>query len=188
MPEDNEQLDQRRAYLLDVSLFLFDFLSPTKLIINSTGEDAILEVPSALVTMIWSSLSGSTILQDLIYAYLVGLRNNGTFSRNADQGISKYATATDQELRSLGQTVYDNMLTIYSQLIDGARRQEPQESHYFPIKRYEPILSEQTQDDLIRMRNAYMREFGIPSHPLYDLYFLQTYHAQSIGIAASPDT
>ena len=156
MPETNAQLDERRAYLLDISLFIFDFLSPAKLIRNSSKDDAILEVPSAFVTMIWSSMTGSNILQNLIYAYLIGLRNNGTFARNSDEGIKKLANATNQELQDYGHSAYDNIINVYAQLIDGATKLEVQESLHPSIRRYEPILPDQSTEDLIKMRNAYM--------------------------------
>lgn len=186
MPDTNEQLDERRAYLLDVSLFIFEFLSPEKLVRNYSKEGVILEVPSAFVTMIWSSMTGSNILQNLIYAYLIGLRNNGTFAKNTDERIRRLAKATDEELQDYGHSAYDNIVGVYAQLIDGATKQASQENFTPLISRYEPILPNQPPDDLVKMRNSYIEEFGIPAHPLYDLYFLQVYHAQSTGFAASP--
>lgn len=186
MPNTNEQLYERRAYLLDVSLFIFEFLSPEKLVRNYSKEGVILEVPSAFVTMIWSSITGSSILQNLIYAYLIGLRNNGTFAKNTEKRIRRLANATDEELQDYGHSAYNNIISVYAKLIDGATKQGLQEDFTPLIRRYEPILPDQSADDLIKMRNSYVAEFGIPAHPLYDLYFLQIYHAQAIGFAASP--
>lgn len=185
MPDNDEQLQERRAYLLDVSLFIFDVLNPEKILRSVSDGNAILEVPSAFVTLIWSSVSGDTLLQDLIYANLVGLRNNGTLSGNPSEQIRRWANATNEELRNFSQTVLQHILDFYSQFIDGTRR-ETQTRTFYPIRRYEPVLPDQSSDDLQKMRAAYIAEFGIRSHPLYDLYFLQIYHAQSEGIAASP--
>lgn len=186
MPDNDGQIQERRAYLLDVSLFIFDVLNPEKILRGVSSGNATLEVPSAFVTMIWSSASGDTLLQDLIYANLVGLRNNGALSRNPSEQIRRWANATNEELRGFSQTVLQRILDFYSQFIDGTIRRGEQSRTFYPIRRYEPVLPDQTNDDLQKMRAAYIAEFGIRSHPLYDLYFLQIYHAQSEGIAASP--
>jgi len=187
MPETNgQQQEERRAYLLDISLFIFDVLNPQKILRSVSDGNAILEVPSAFVTMIWSSVSGDTLLQDLIYAYLIGLKNNGTLERNSNQQIRRWANATDEQLRDFSQIVLDHVLNFYSQYIDGATRGNSQIRSFYPIRRYEPVLPDQSNEDLLKMRDAYITELGIRSHPLYDLYFLQIYHSQSIGVAASP--
>jgi hypothetical protein len=117
---------------------------------------------------------------------LIGLKNDGTFSRNSNEQIRRWANATDEELRGFSRVVLDRVLNFYSQYIDGATRGGSQLRSFYPIKRYEPVLPDQSNEDLLRMRDAYITEFGVRSHPLYDLYFLQIYHAQDTGIAASP--
>ena len=160
MIEANDQLQERRAYLLDVSLFIFDVLNPEKIQRSVSRGNAILEVPSAFVTMIWSSVSGDTLLQDLIYAYLVGLRNNGTLSRNPNEQIRRWSNATNEELRSFSQVIVEHILNFYSQFIDGAMRSELQLGTSYPIRRYEPVLSEQSNEDLLKMRDAYIRSLA----------------------------
>lgn len=186
MPDNDGQLQERRAYLFDVSLFIFDVLNPEKILRNISNGNAIFEVPSAFVTMIWSSASGDTLLRDLIYANLIGLRNNGVLSKNPSEQIRRWANATDDDLRDFSQTVLQRILDFYSQFIDGTIKKGTQTRTFYFIRRYEPVLPDQSNDDLQKMRAAYTAEFGIRSHPLYDLYFLQIYHAQSEGIAASP--
>jgi len=55
----------------------------------------------------------------------------------------------------------------------------------YPIQRYESIISLEPEK-LSVLRQLYSKELNLPAHPLLDLYFLQVYHAQLTGIAASP--
>ena len=143
-----EIIEERRAYLLDISLFIFDILNPVKIIKSSSNNRVILEVPSAFVTMLWSSASGDTLLQELIYAYLIGMQKNGAFAKNKIEKIRYWANASNQEIKDFSQIVYKHIQDYYSQLIDGAKKRTIETNTYHPIHRYEPILAEQSYEDL----------------------------------------
>ncbi|MBI3167034.1 MAG: LysM peptidoglycan-binding domain-containing protein [Chloroflexi bacterium] len=187
MPQTYEtKQDERKAYLLDISLFVFDLLNLEKIINKVVTKEAVVEVPSALVTMIWSSISGDSLLIDLIYAHIKGMQRTGLISRNSSAKIHSLSNATDERIRQYSVEVYERIINRYSFIIDGVIKKGENDRSLKPIQRYEPILIGQSDEDLLRLRSAYNSELGLKPHPLYDLYFLQIHHAQSVGIAASP--
>lgn len=191
---------EKKVVLLDLSMFLLDLLTPQKIKDNFSSSNIILEVPSALVTMMWSALAdadtksykGHRILFEFIYAHLLGVKNNPIHHKSQNQRILDVVYADQEKLHSLASTAYQKLFLEFAPLIEGATKkhdysQEVRERQYsqFPIRRYEPavFLSSEEKDSL---QDAYKNNFGLQPHPLYDLYFLQIYHAQTIGFAASP--
>jgi len=184
MPEQPAPPDERRAYLIDISLFIFDVLDPKRIEEHLRLGNRILEVPGALVTMIWSARMGNPLLYNFIYAHILGMKKRGFFEKSQSELIHKYAQADEIALKTLCSSVHDRLLSHYTPMIDGAYRGTGLE---FPIfRRYEPASGLVSEKELYVLRGSYEAELGIEPHPLYDLYFLQVRHAQETGIAASP--
>lgn len=184
MPEPSAPSDERRAYLIDISLFIFDVLDPKKIEEHLKLGNRTLEVPGALVTMIWSARMGNPLLYNFIYAHILGMKKKGFFEKSQSVLIHKWAQADEEALKTLCSSVHDRLLSYYTSMIDGAYRGTSLELPIF--RRYEPASGLGSEKELYILRGSYEAELGIEPHPLYDLYFLQVRHAQETGIAASP--
>ncbi|NWF63618.1 MAG: LysM peptidoglycan-binding domain-containing protein [Chloroflexi bacterium] len=73
--------------------------------------------------------------------------------------------------------IFCRLLKTYLRLTKSARKFD---SSGYPIKIYEPLIPI-TSSELQALRRAYWQELQLDSHPLFDLYFLQIAHAQTIG-------
>ncbi len=60
-------------------------------------------------------------------------------------------------------------------------KQKKSKTHKFPIRRHDAIGTLSSYDQT-RLQDAYVFELNLPRHDLYDLYFAQIYHAQSVGV------
>lgn len=200
MNTNQNQPSNQQAILLDLSLFILDLLSPQKLKENVLANTLILEVPGALVSMMWSakadinsnSNDGKSILVDFIYAHLLGIRNDPNNKDSQEQIIHEVITADESKIHLLANAAYERLLSEFADLIEGATRKKTSSTESekknlsdYLIRRYEPSISLDVVDEY-ELQKAYKNSFGLKSHPLYDLYFMQIYHAQTIGLAASP--
>jgi LysM repeat protein len=92
--------------------------------------------------------------------------------------------STREELEDIKENVHKTILEDFAPLIiDVSKTSEINEkdtSSDYPIKIYEPLIPA-SPDELRNLRIAYLRELGLISHPLFDLYFLQIAHAQVFG-------
>lgn len=174
--------------LLDVSLFALDLLDPVRISEDASAAFS-LEVPGAFVTMIRAAKAGSPTLRNFLSAYLLKIQRDELHIESPDERIRALVGATEEKLRAIAASAADRIIHEYAYLIEGAVRQSPDEVtvDVSPICRYETVMPV-TQKALEKLRKAYFKELGLPPHPLYDLYFLQAYHAQSVGLAASPPT
>ena len=197
MGEESEGTVKSQVVLLDLSMFILDLLSAEKLSDNFKSDEVVFEVPSALVTMIWAAKAdedtegsaGRKLLIDFIYAHLKGIQNSAEHKKSRDPRTAQLLNSIQENLNSYLALAYQRIVNDFAPLIQGGPKPKSDEGaddqKGYPIKQYEPVLaiseSEQTE-----LRNSYKIELGLNGHPLYDLYFLQVHHAQSIGIAASP--
>lgn len=198
MNQKQTEQSKSQVILLDLSLFLLDLLSPPKIREALSSGDIIIEVPGALVSMMWSAIAdtepnsnrGSSILFNFIYAHLVGIKNNPVHQNSTDQKIINVINADQSQLHSLASIAYQRIFSEFSSLIEGATKEHPESENasfqQYSIRRYEPAVSLDTTIEESSLQNAYRNKFGLNAHPLYDLYFLQIYHAQTIGLEASP--
>jgi hypothetical protein len=208
----NQSIAERRYVLMDVSLFTDDFLDPARLQVSAESSGFHLEVPGALVTMIQQAQTGETLLTDILYAYLrmtyreLQRRPPPEQRESSQSRISDWAKRVERSLsgkevkvlRSKAALATERLLKVYAPLIDGATSplfgsfsQSGSEAATRPlhtIGRYEAIAAADSQELLPVLRRRYRDELGIGFvHPLLDLYFLQVYHAELVGLAASPD-
>lgn len=200
METNQNQQNGWQVILLDLSLFILDLLSPQKIKESVITDSLILEVPGALVSMLWSakadtdsnSNEGKSILLDFIYAHLIGIKNNPSNQKSQEQIIRDVVAADQLKLHSLASVAYERLFSEFADLIEGATREKSHNSESenknfsnYLIRRYEPSVSLGVAEEY-ELQKAYRNNFGLKSHPLYDLYFMQIYHAQTIGLAASP--
>jgi hypothetical protein len=191
--------NQQKVLLIDISLFILDIIDFNK-VYESESEYKILEVPGALATMLWSAKAGSLLLYDFIYAHL-SLMQHDLFTKQShfaieytNENLQFLLHATPLELHDKAKVILERIQFILSPLIDGAIFEGEEESYFDEmrppqksriIKRYEPVENI-TAYDLNFLRKEYSTRYNLPIHPLLDMYFLQIYHAQTIGLAASP--
>jgi LysM repeat protein len=200
METDENRQSVQQVILLDFSLFILDLLSPQKIKENVLSDNLILEVPGALVSMLWSaradidsnSNGGKSILFDFIYAHLLGIKKYPINQNTQDQTILEVVAADQLKLHSLANIAYERLFSEFTDIIEGATKTKPHNSESedknssnYLIRRYEPSVSLGIAEEY-ELQKAYRNNFGLKSHPLYDLYFMQIYHAQTIGLAASP--
>lgn len=182
----------KQSILLDLSLFIIDLLDTNKIQKNATSNDHILEVPSALVQMLRDSRVGSPTLFLFIYSLLIKTINKYKLQQINDSRIAKLATSPDYVIRGEAWRTTQNLFNQFSSLIDIAPKTDlpytpnpPAEinngNSNFPIRRYD-FIGPFSNEDQLRLQAIYTRELNLPTHPLYDQYFSQIYHAQSIGI------
>lgn len=177
--------NKRHAILLDISLFILDVLSPENILSRYRDDDILLEVPSAFVTMLQDAQSGNSLLGEFIDAHLLAIRNNPIHQRSASSEIQRIILASQEELISIRNDITGTIIRDFAPLINGAVRSSRQNNtnalpQRFPIQRYEPLIPLSTTE-LSSLRLAYIEELNLSPHPLIDLYFLQVYHAQTVG-------
>jgi LysM repeat protein len=190
----------KQVILLDMSLFVLDLLSPQKIKKNVLEDNLILEVPGALVSMLWSAMADTdptsyaekSILFEFIYAHLQGIKNNPFNQHSEDQMILDVVNADQSKLHDLASIAYERIFYEFAYIIEGATKEKSQdnenENRIFQnnlIRRYEPSVSLNVAEEY-ELQKSYRDKFELRAHPLYDLYFLQIYHAQTKGLAASP--
>ena len=185
----NSSREINHTVLLDISLFVLDVLSPENIIENYLNDNIILEVPSAFVTMIQDARAGNPLLGRFIYSHLLAIQKNPIHQQSTNSDIRRLVLATQEELEIVRNNVLRRITRDFVPLIIGAAREINQEEststfERYPIQRYEPLQT-LSSDELHNLRMAYLQELNISPHPLIDLYFLQIYHAQTIGVIES---
>lgn len=184
----------RQAILLDLSLFILDLLDTNKIKENASVRDHILEVPSALVQMLRDSRVGSPVLFLFIYALLVKTINKYRAKQIADSRIARLVNSQDYEVRGEAWRIAQKLFEEFSSLIDIAPKttlpediKSPEYEYKsgdsdYPIRRYD-FIGSLSREEQLQLQQIYTRELNLPVHPLYDQYFSQIFHAQSIGVA-----
>ena len=197
MGEESEGTVKSQVILLDLSMFILDLLSAEKLSDNFKSDEVVFEVPSALVTMIWAAKadedsggnSGRKLLEDFIDAHLRGIQNSPEHKKSSDPRTAQVLNSIQANFNSYLTLAYQRIVDDFAPLIQGGSkplsRENTETQRDYPIRQYEPVLAI-TELEQTALRNSYKFEMGLDGHPLYDLYFLQVHHAQSVGIAASP--
>ncbi|MBK9927833.1 MAG: LysM peptidoglycan-binding domain-containing protein [Anaerolineales bacterium] len=191
-PSQTSNNTPRQAILLDLSLFILDFLDTNKIKESASIRDHILEVPSALVQMLRDSRVGSPILFLFIYALLVKTINKYRAKQITDSRIVRLVNSRDYEVRGEAWRITQKLFEEFSSLIDivpkSALPEDINEPEYksddseYPIRRYD-FIGSFSHEEQLRLQQIYTRELNLPVHPLYDQYFSQVFHAQSIGVA-----
>jgi len=191
------QSTNNQSFYDQQKLFLVDLLDTDKIKKNTFREDITLEVPSALVTMIWSAYGGNSNLFDFIYAHLRGIKYNEVHLKSNHPKIKEIILATDSELYEKAKMAYGKFFVSFAPLIEGAikhsdsqldsQKDSDNAPQKRPIRKYEPYYKA-SDAELEKLRDSYTSKFNLQANPIYDLYFLQIYHAQKIGFAASPFT
>lgn len=183
----------QQAIILDLSLFILDLLDSRKIKERTEIRDHILEVPSALVLMLRDSRVGDPTLFLFIYSLLVKTINKYKEKQITDRRIARLIDSPDFAVRGEAWRITQQLFDEFSSLIDIAPREtlsedlRNQESEYsgekidYPIRRYDAIGSF-SQEDQKYLQGIYTAELNLPVHPLYDLYFSQIYHAQTVGL------
>ena len=187
MEEQNNFQGNRHTVLLDISLFVLDMLSPEKIRNKYTQQDdsIVLEVPSAFITMIVDAQAGNLLLKQFINANIVAVKNNPIHKQSKDPKVQELVNATDEKLEEIKAAVQKTILIDFAPLIKDiskadqlTRPSEGLQLDNYPIQVYEPLIPV-SQKDLQTLRLAYGQELQLLPHPLFDLYFLQIYHAQA---------
>jgi len=183
----------RQVVMLDLSLFILDLLDSRKIQSRAEIRDHILEVPSALVLMLRDSRVGDPTLFLFIYSLLVKTIKKYKEKRISDQRIARLVDRPDFVVRGEAWRITQRLFDEFSPLIDIAPRatlsedlrdqesENRKETTDYPIRRYDAIGSF-SQEDQKLLQGIYTTELNLPEHPLYDLYFSQIYHAQSVGL------
>jgi LysM repeat protein len=169
--------------LLDISLFVLDMLSPEKIRdkYRQGDEEFILEIPSAFLTMIADAQAGNSLLRQFIKVNLIALKNNPIHQQSSEPRIKRLVNADEETLDEITDTVQETILRDFVPLIIDISKVEQvaNPAPDYPIKIYEPLVPV-SQEELRNLRFAYLQELHLNSHPLFDLYFLQIYHAQAV--------
>lgn len=193
-PSQTSSSNPRQAILLDLSLFILDLLDTNKIKEYEPIRDHILEVPSALVQMLRDSRVGSPVLFLFIHALLVKTINKYRAKQITDSRIIRLVNSRDYEVRGEAWRIAQKLFEEFSSLIDIAPKailpediKSPEyeyksDSSEYPIRRYD-FIGSFSREDQLRLQQIYTRELNLPVHPLYDQYFSQIFHAQSIGLA-----
>lgn len=188
---------KKQVILLDLSMFVLDLISPEKLSDRFKSDDITFEVPSALVTMIWAAKAdddtggnaGRRLLLDFIAAYLRSIKTSPEHKRSKDAHTVRLIASIERNFSAYLSLAYQRVIEDFSLLIQGGSKStndgNPNGRTDYPIGQYEPVLAVSEREQSI-LRSAYKQDLELDGHPLYDLYFLQVHHAQSIGLAASP--
>ncbi len=179
--------NNRHTVLLDISLFVLDMLSPDKIKEKySKQDDGIdLEVPSAFITMIADAQAGNSLLKQFIDANILAVKNNPIHRQSKDPKVQDLVNATDEKLEEIKTAIQRTILTDFVPLIKDISKTDQLTKlnndtllDTYPIQVYEPLIPV-SQKDLQTLRQAYEQELQLPPHPLFDVYFLQIYHAQA---------
>lgn len=195
---------RKRRILLDISLFTDTYLDEYAL--GQYSSEMVLEVPAALATMI--QLAGKdperSLLAELLYGYLQ-VRSQAKaqeVNRTQSTAASKNdASQTHEALRKQARDLARTVVNVYAPLIQGvetaatAARSESLPggptreagTTARPIGQYAAFnpAAEPVKEAL---QQAYQDELGLMAEPLFNLYFLQVYHGERFGMAASPAT
>ncbi len=183
----------RQAVMLDLSLFVLDLLDPQKIQLKARDRDHLLEVPSALVLMLRDSRIGDPTLFLFIYSLLVKTIGKYKEKHILNQRITQLIDSPDLVVRRAAWGIAQRLFDEFSSLINIAPRptlpenlsdqalESRKENTDFPIRRYDAIGSF-SQEDQKSLQRIYTAELNLPVHPLYDLYFSQIYHAQTVGL------
>lgn len=192
----------KRRILLDISLFTDTYLDEYAL--GEHASEVVLEVPAALATMIQLARKDPerSLLAELLYGYLQA-HARATVPA-ADEAQSNAApkidaSQTHEALRKRARDLARTVVNVYAPLIQGleetatAARSEslpsgPAQTAGItarPIGQYTAFnpVAEQVKGALQR---AYEEELSLAAEPLFDQYFLQIYHSERFGVAASP--
>lgn len=182
----------RQAIILDLSLFILDLLDKNKIRQNVTTRGDILEVPSALVEMLRDSNVGSPVLFLFVHSLLTKTVKKYREKQIADPRVANLVNRSDYAVRGDAWKITRLLYDEFSPLIDIAPTSTLRENlsetenaytrgdENYPIRRYDSIGS-LSREDQRRLQEIYTSELGLPEHPLYDQYFSQIYHAQTIG-------
>ena len=183
-----EQPIQKQAILLDLSLFILDILDADKIKKNIIAHDHILEVPSALALMMRDLKSGSPALFLFIHSLLNKFIQKHQGKQNNDPRIVTILNSSAHQIRErawrASQNLYDNFAPLIEGVLsDASLSNQPEYERgevIYSIKRYDfvGVFSDKEQK---KLQKAYTKELSLPTHPLYDLYFAQIYHAQATG-------
>lgn len=169
--------------LLDISLFVLDMLSPEKVKnkYSQGDEEFILEIPSAFLTMIADAQAGNSLLHQFIKVNLIALKNNPIHKQSSEPRIKRLVSADEETLDEITISVQATLLRDFVPLIVDVSKVEQvaNPASDYPIKIYEPLVPV-SQEELRNLRLAYFQELHLTPHPLFDLYFLQVYHAQAV--------
>jgi LysM repeat protein len=182
----------RQAIILDLSLFILDLLDKNKIRQNVTTQGDILEVPSALVEMLRDSRVGSPVLFLFVYSLLAKTVERYREKQIADPRITNLIRGPDYVVRSKAWEIAQSLYDEFASLIDVAPRttlleeigetkgENTKDRSDYPIRRYD-FIGSLPREEQSRLRGIYTSELGLPEHPLYDQYFAQIYHAQTVG-------
>ena len=182
----------QQAIILDLSLFIIDLLDKNKIQQNVTIRGDLLEVPSALVEMLRDSRVGSPVLFLFVYSLLVKTITKYREKRINDPRIAYLINSPDQVVRGEAWKITKRLYDEFASLIDIAPNNTlsenlgkkenayTRENPIYPIRRYDSIGSF-SREEQKHLQEIYTSELGLPEHPLYDQYFSQIYHAQTVG-------
>lgn len=173
----------KKFILLDISLFILGLLDPDKILNTNPNNDVILQIPSALITMILSAKAEFQKSEP---------RQKPVLLRFVEMYTRKiYQDKTEIEIEKISHGIVSDILFKHFNFIEGSENsydnnlsknteQENKKSAFKPIRRYDPIVST-SDDDIHSLRQSYISIFGCDGHPLIDLYFLQVYHREFDG-------
>jgi hypothetical protein len=182
----------QQAIILDLSLFIIDLLDKNKIQQNVTTRGDLLEVPSALVEMLRDSRVGSPVLFLFVYSLLIKTITKYREKQINDPRIAHLINSSDQVVRGEAWEITKQLYDEFSSLIDivpnntssenlsGTENVRLDKDPIYPIRRYDSIGS-LSREDQKHLQEIYTSELGLPEHPLYDQYFSQIYHAQTVG-------
>jgi LysM repeat protein len=211
---NNDQSEQPKV-ILDVSLFAFHVLDSDKIGEDAASGPLYLEVPDALVRMIQKALAGDDeLLNEFVYAYLLATKKEKQQAKSrfrriirmdkqelrteAKKAVKEMTTVfapliegvreESPELSTQGPpTAADRSTSESSQSEsnpESGERPEASAARY-PIQKYKASIPVQPEA-LAKLRQIYTKLLSLPENELYDMYFLQVYHALRYGVAASP--
>ncbi len=188
--EQQKSQYQQRVIMLDLSLFVLDFLDPDKISQKFELSNDIFEVPSALVLMMRDSKSGSPILFLFIYSFLKKIQKSYLKKSVNSKRLAELIHATEEQVKNMALEAEERFFDKFSPLIDQnlsnnktAEKdysQQDQQGHEFiyPIRRYDEIGT-LTPVEQSQLQKIYTEKLELPRHNLFDLYFAQIYHAQT---------
>ena len=195
-------------FLLDISLFVEDLLDADRIKEKAPKSSISLEVPGALVQMIQqmaqtrrTETQERPLLVKFIYAYLKKLYQSKSKQDGKSAASKTFESShSREEVDGLWKKAERSAWTIIKEyapliedalhLIDEASPQaHPSEKNSASAKQpigqynaFNPI----TEDALSELQRSYKVELALEGDPVFDLYFLQVYHGQRFGLAASP--
>jgi len=134
--------------------------------------------------MLRDSRVGSPILFLFVHSLLEKTVEKYREKQIDDPRIANLVNSPDYVIRGKAWQIAQGLYNEFASLIDltpeTALAQHSSEGSDYPIRRYDSIGS-LSRDDQKRLQEIYTSELGLPEHPLYDQYFSQIYHAQTVG-------